>query len=84
MPLRRLRKSKPIEVCLEFSKGEYVNLFEVAKRFNDIIRNYNKALETDPEAQVEGEDRDFCDLFLTMLELMDLWSETCLFRNTYC
>lgn len=81
LPFRRLRKSKPIEVCLDNAKGEYVNLFEITQRFNNIIANYTKQLETDPEAQIGEEDKQFVDLFLMMLELMDLWAETCLFRN---
>lgn len=84
LPLRRLRKSKPIEVCLDLKKGEYIYLQDVCKRYLDIQVAYEKELESDPEAKICEEDETFCELYQTMLELIDLWAETCLFRNLYC
>lgn len=52
MPLRRLRRSKPIEICLNFETEEYVYLHEITQKFNAILANHEKQLESDPEAQI--------------------------------
>lgn len=86
MPLRRLRRSKPIEICLEINKDEWVTLGEISQRFDEIQADYQRRQEQEPEVEIElnEDDKKFTDLYLLMLELMELWTETCLFRNTYC
>ena len=44
MPLKRIKRSKPIEICLDLKTNNWVNFNEFVLKRNSIYRNHNIAL----------------------------------------
>jgi len=40
MPIRRLRRSKPIEICFDIAKDQWSSLSEVSDQFEQINANF--------------------------------------------
>lgn len=59
MPLRRLKKRKPIEVCLDLGENHWTNLIDVSDKYKGIMRAYKKRLAVDENAIMSEDDEIF-------------------------
>ena len=82
MPIRRLKKSKPIEVCYDIEKDQWTSLIEVSEQAAEINQSYEQLLLENPNAELTGKDLEFMNIYNLMLELFNLYAEACLFRNS--
>lgn len=81
MPIKRIKKRYPIQVCLDLQQEKWVDLVKVCEKHLRIVKRHEDAKLLDPNAQLSEADFEFEINYQCFNKTLDLFAETCLHRN---